>query len=98
TFRRTSLAVDSQGWVEGFNAWAIATLPLACGALMSIDGKSLRCTRVGGQTAEQNFTTIVSLYERHLGVIHLRRMENAKASEIHVASRLGRGGSPQQRT
>ena len=49
TFRRTSLAVDSQGWVEGFNAWAIAALPLACGALMSIDGKSLRCTRVGGR-------------------------------------------------
>lgn len=88
TFRRTSLAVDSQGWVEAFNAWAIATLPLACGALMSIDGKSLRCTSVGGQTAEQNFTTIVSRYERHLGVIHLRRMENAKASEIHVAQAL----------
>lgn len=88
TFRRTSLAVDSQGWVEAFNAWAIATLPLAVGALMSVDGKSLRCTSTGGQTAEQNFTTLVSLYERHLGVIHLRRMENAKASEIHVAQAL----------
>jgi hypothetical protein len=41
---------------------------------MSVDGKSLRCTRVGGQTTEQNFTTLVSLYERRLGVIHLRRI------------------------
>jgi hypothetical protein len=31
TFRRTSLTVDSQGWVEVFNAWALATLPQATG-------------------------------------------------------------------
>jgi len=88
TFRRTSLTVDSRGWVAAFNAWAIATLPLVDEALVSIDGKSLRCTSVGGQTAGQNFTTMVSMYERHLGVIHLQQMENAKASEIHVAQAL----------
>jgi len=95
TFRRTSLAVDAQGWEDAFNAWALATLPLASGSLISVDGKSLRCTSVGGQTAEQNFTTIVSLYEHHLGVIRLRRMENAKASEIHVAQALMTEGLPQ---
>ncbi|MEM9908009.1 MAG: ISAs1 family transposase, partial [Cyanobacteria bacterium P01_D01_bin.44] len=85
TFRRTALVVDPQGWVEAFNAWSLATLPTPLAALISVDGKSLRCTSVGGRTAAQNFTTFVSLYERHLGVVHLQVMENAKTSEIHVA-------------
>jgi hypothetical protein len=55
------------------SAWGLALLP--------------RIPNVASR-AEQNFTTIVSLYERHLGVIHLRRMENAKTSEIHVAQAL----------
>ncbi|NEQ47046.1 MAG: ISAs1 family transposase [Leptolyngbya sp. SIOISBB] len=71
--------------MEAFNEWSLATLPTTLAALISVDGKSLRCTSVGGRTAAQNFTTVVSLYERHLGVVHLQVMENAKTSEIHVA-------------
>jgi len=88
TFRRTSLTVDPQGWASAYNAWSLATLPPAVGVLTSIDGKSIRSTSVGGQTAAQNFITVVSMYERQLGVLHLRLMENAKTSEIHVAQAL----------
>ncbi|MEM6518574.1 MAG: ISAs1 family transposase [Cyanobacteria bacterium P01_D01_bin.71] len=85
TFRRMSVFVDPQGWAAAFNVWSLATLPSALGAVLSVDGKSLRCTSVGGKTAAQNFVAFVSLYERHLGVLHLRVMENAQTSEIHVA-------------
>lgn len=88
TFRRTSLTVDSQGWASAYNAWSMATIPAVVDVLASIDGKSIRCTSVGGQTADQNFSTVVSMYERHLGVLYLRLMENAKSSEIHVAQDL----------
>jgi hypothetical protein len=85
TFRRTSLTVDSQGWASAYNAWSLATLPPAVGVLASIDGKSIRSTSVGGPTAAQKFISVVSMYEHQLGVLYLRLMENAKASEIHVA-------------
>lgn len=95
TFRRTALTVDSQGWVEVFNVWSLSTLPLTLKALLSVDGKSLRCTSVGGQTAAQNFITCVSMYERALGVLHLQLMENAKVSEIHVAQTFMKQVLPQ---
>jgi hypothetical protein len=56
--------------------------------LASIDGKSIRSTSIGGPTAAQNFITVVSMHERQPGVLHLRLMENPKASENHVAQAL----------
>lgn len=88
TFRRTSLQVDLQGWVETFNAWSGSTLPSDIAALWSIDGKSIRSTSTGGNTSAQNFMSVVSVYEQRLGVLRLSLMENAKVSEIQVAQAL----------
>lgn len=88
TFRRTFLDIPAQGWVAGFNHWSVATLPSWGQQLWSIDGKSIRATSVGGQTAAQDFTSIVSLYHQSLGVLHLALMQNRATSEIHVAQAL----------
>jgi predicted transposase YbfD/YdcC len=88
TFRRTSLSVEPQGWVAVFNAWSGSTLPSEVIALWSIDGKSIRSTSTGGNTSAQNFISVVSVYEQHLGVLQVSLMENAKVSEIQVAQAL----------
>jgi predicted transposase YbfD/YdcC len=88
TFRRTFQLVDAQHWVNGFNAWAILHPPASPGRLQSIDGKSIKCTSVGGNTSEQNFATLVSVYGQEVGVVRLELMYNAQASEIEVAKRL----------
>ncbi len=88
TFRRVFLQVDAQAWVDAFNVWALLHAPALAGLLWSIDGKSIKCTAVGGNTREQNFATLVSVYGQSVGVVRLELMYNAKESEIGVAKRL----------
>ncbi len=88
TFRRSFQSVEPQGWIESFNAWAQATLAEVAVGVLSIDGKSIRCTSTGGNTQAQNFVTLVSVYGQRVGVVRLAMMHNQKASEIHVAQAL----------
>ncbi len=88
TFRRIFLQIPPQGWINAFNAWAIATLPPLSLSLLPIDGKSIRCTSTGGNSKTQNFVSLVSLYSQEVGVIQVLMMENKKCSEIHVAHAL----------
>lgn len=89
TFRRTMINVNYQHWEEAFNTWAIATMPEQIGRCSSIDGKSIKCTSEGGQTSEQDFVSIVSVYNHeNAGVMQLKVMHNKKVSEIKVAKDL----------
>jgi predicted transposase YbfD/YdcC len=88
TFRRVSIQVDPQGWIDAFNSWSPTTLPMASATLWSVDGKSIRSTSSGGNTTEQNFISLVSVYAQSLGVLQLRLMQNAQVSELHVARTL----------
>jgi hypothetical protein len=88
TFRRSALSLDPQGWIDAFNAWSLATLPPLVQALLSTDGKSIRCTSTGGNTPAQNFISLVSIYDSRMGVVQLAWMQNAEISEIHVAQAL----------
>lgn len=88
TFRRIFQQVDAQAWVDSFNVWVLAHAPDLAGQLLSIDGKSIRCTSTGGNTSAQNFACLVSVYGRSVGVVQMALMDNAKVSEILVAKRL----------
>jgi predicted transposase YbfD/YdcC len=88
TFRRVFQQVDAQGLVDAYNAWGIEHPPAVAALLWSIDGKSIKCTAVGGNSSEQNFACLVSVYGQSVGVIRLQLMYNAKASEIAVAREL----------
>ena len=89
TFRRILLAVEPQHLAKVFNVWALGTMPLLLNRLLSIDGKSIKCTSTGGNTAAQNFTSIVSVYDDETaGVVQIQIMHNKKQSEIGVAQNL----------
>jgi hypothetical protein len=66
----------------------ITHAPKLAGQLLSIDGKSIRCTAVGGNTSAQNFACLVSVYGQQAGVVQMQLMYNAKISEIEVAKQL----------
>jgi predicted transposase YbfD/YdcC len=88
TFRRIFQLVNAQDWVNAFNVWAICHAPEFAGKLWSIDGKSIRCTSVGGNTSEQDFAMLVSVYGQEAGVVQMELMYNAKINEVEVAQRL----------
>jgi predicted transposase YbfD/YdcC len=88
TFQRVFQVVDAQAWVNVFNVWAINHAPEVAGKLWSIDGKSIKCTSVGGQSPNQNFATLVSVYGHQAGVVQLELMYNRETSEIEMAQRL----------
>ena len=88
TFRRIFQLVNAQDWVNAFNVWAICHAPEFAGKLWSIDGKSIRCTSVGGNTSQQDFAMLVSVYGQEAGVVQMELMYNAKINEVAVAQRL----------
>jgi DDE_Tnp_1-associated len=89
TFRRILLAVEPKYLATVFNVWALGTMPVLLNRLLSIDGKSIKCTSTGGNTSSRNFTSLVSVYDdRTAGVVQLQIMQNKKQSEIGVAQTL----------
>jgi predicted transposase YbfD/YdcC len=89
TFRRILLAVEPKYLATVFNVWALGTMPLLLNRLLSIDGKSIKCTSSGGNTISQNFTSLVSVYDDEMaGVVQIQIMQNKKQSEIGVAQNL----------
>ena len=63
TFRRIAIEVEPKYLAKVFNVWALGTMPVLLNRLLSIDGKSIKCTSSGGNTTEQNFTSLVSVYD-----------------------------------
>ena len=86
TFRRILLAVEPKYLATVFNVWALGTMPVLLNRLLSIDGKSIKCTSTGGNTSSRNFTSVVSVYDDETaGVVQIQIMQNKKQSEIGVA-------------
>lgn len=89
TFRRVFQSVDAQEWVDVFNVWAVQHLNDWSGRFLAIDGKSIRCTSIGGNSANQDFVSLVSVYgHQNEGVVQLQLLHNKHGSEIEVAKQL----------
>jgi predicted transposase YbfD/YdcC len=89
TFRRILMAVEPKYLATVFNVWALGTMPVLLNRLLSIDGKSIKCTSSGGNTSQQNFTSLVSVYDdQAAGVVQIQIMQNKQQSEIAVAQNL----------
>lgn len=89
TFRRTMIDVEPKYLAKVFNVWALGTMPVLLNRLLCLDGKSIKCTSSGGNTSQQNFTSLVSVYDdQDAGVVQLQIMQNKKQSEIGVAQNL----------
>jgi predicted transposase YbfD/YdcC len=89
TFRRVFQQVDAQHWVNLFNTWSLLHVPELSGRLLATDGKSIKCTSTGGNSAQQDFATLVSVFgHADEGVVQLQLMHNKKTSEIEIAKQL----------
>lgn len=89
TFRRVFQQVEAQAWVDVFNSWTLVHAPQLAGHWLSIDGKSIKCTSCGGNSAAQDFVSLVSVYGHgDEGVVQLQLMHNKHVSEIEVAKQL----------
>ena len=89
TFRRIMIEVEPKYLVSVFNVWALGTMPVLLNRLLCLDGKSIKCTSSGGNTSQQNFTSLVSVYDdQAAGVVQLQIMQNKKESEIGLAQNL----------
>ena len=53
TFRRIRIKVEPKYLVKVFNVWALATTPVLLNRLLSIDGKSIKCTILVGIAASR---------------------------------------------
>ena len=84
TIRRVMMGVDGQILLKMFNEWALEEYGQRSDInWLDIDGKSLKNTRKNPNNEQQNFIMFVSLFSQESGlVLHLKRIENKKGSEI----------------
>jgi hypothetical protein len=88
TLRRIMLNVDYTKLNSAFNQWS-QEQPMAKGAAIAGDGKSLRNTVSNADNNQQNFISMVSLFSQEQGVLVATAiMENKKESEICVIQEL----------
>jgi predicted transposase YbfD/YdcC len=88
TLRRMMIDVDYAKLNSAFNRWA-QEQPIAKGAAIAGDGKSLRNTVSNADNNQQNFISMVSLFSQQQGVVVATAiMENKKESEICVIQQL----------
>ena len=88
TLRRMMIDVDYAALNNAFNGW-MQEQPMAGGAAIAGDGKSLRNTVSNADNNKQNFISMVSLFSQQQGVVVATAiMENKKESDICVIQQL----------
>lgn len=75
TSRRILHRLDFHLLAEQFQQWANSTFHTSPSEWVSIDGKSIRGTVTGSQTAYQNFVSLVSFYSSQQGIVLAARQE-----------------------
>ncbi|GBE76244.1 hypothetical protein myaer87_34710 [Microcystis aeruginosa NIES-87] len=78
------MGVNWKSLLKMFNEWALQEYGQRDDInWLDIDGKSLKNTLNNPNNEQQNFIMFVSLFSQESGlVLHLKRIENKKASEI----------------
>ena len=88
TIRDILQRLDFEALSHAFGRWSGQYADWS-GQWLSVDGKSLRSTVSGYDTAEQNFVVLVSAFCQRTGLVQQAvRLENAKGSEIASARQL----------
>lgn len=89
TFRRILHRLDFHRLAEQFGQWASSTIQIAAGEWVSIDGKSIKGTVTGSQTAYQNFVSLVSFYSSQQGIVlATEQFESKTTSELTVVQKM----------
>jgi DDE_Tnp_1-associated len=89
TIRRVMTRMDFAAATSAFNAWASETMEVPIGALIPVDGKSIRASVEEYDSAYQDFVSLVSAFCTQPGVvIGLQSMQNGSESEISTVQTL----------
>jgi DDE_Tnp_1-associated len=89
TIRRVLTRMDFAAFTQAFNAWAREMLEVPAGALVPVDGKSIRASVEEYDSAYQDFVSVVSAFCTQPGVvIGLQSMRNGSESEIRTVQTL----------
>jgi DDE_Tnp_1-associated len=89
TFHNFFKNIDTEALIRGFNLWASKFVQMEEEEVLNGDGKALRSTVVEGNGSGQNFSQVVSLFCKRLGlVVALEAHQNKKESEIAVIRTL----------
>lgn len=85
TIRRLLNEIDLNAVAGAFNQWAQADGLVDAGENCAVDGKSLRNTVTAAQDAQQNFVSVVSVFQLRQGVVVGQAVfDNGQESEIKV--------------
>ncbi len=84
------MGVEWQNLLKMFNEWALEEYGQRDDInWLDIDGKSLKNTLKNPNNEQQNFIMFVSLLSQESGlVLHLKRIENKKGSEIEESQAI----------
>jgi hypothetical protein len=89
TIRRLLNQIDYDAVAEVFNQWAASAGLLEAGDDCAMDGKSLKNTVTQAHDADQNFVSVVSMFQLRQGVVVGQAVfENGEESEINVVYQL----------
>lgn len=89
TFRRILQKLDFQTLAQQFEQWVNSTITLEHSEWVAVDGKSIKGTVTGHQTAYQNFVSLVSFYSGKQGlVLASQQFESKHNSELQVVQTM----------
>jgi len=89
TIRRLLLEIDFNAVAMAFNQWARAVGLVGAGNTCALDGKGLRNTVSDPHDAQQNFVTVVTMFQLEQGLaVGQISFENGQTSEIEAVYQL----------
>jgi DDE_Tnp_1-associated len=85
TFQVVLTALNEQMLVQNFMTWMRQHHSELADNFIALDGKVVKSTVNGGNTAFQNFVSIVSAFGHHSGMVYgMKSFENGKSGEIQA--------------
>jgi hypothetical protein len=87
--RQVLIRIDFEEVSRAFHSWALQYITISEQEWVSIDGKAIGGTVMGGNTINQTFVSLVSLFCSRSGLILCNaQLSNSKDSEIPVVKQL----------
>jgi len=83
TVRRVMQEIDYEDFTMKFYYWATGYVDIEKGDWLSLDGKAIRGTVTNGNSSEQRFISLISVFSEKSGqILSVGKINNSKESEI----------------
>jgi hypothetical protein len=89
TIRRVMMGIDFEQFIEVFNNWAIAALPIEERRWLAVDGKTINGSQVIDEKSYSKFVQVVSVFSTATGItVGMSSWVSSEKSEIVVGQNL----------